>query len=250
MQSLHRIILLVAAAVSLLLAAGTYLLFSGFGDHMMQKTAFSQGRIVASLTFSNMFQLMSQGWNREQIVNFTRGATDALAGSPLRIEFHRAEAVNRDYGEVAQPAPDTALAEALRTGRAKEIDLPSGGRYIQPLLASETCLGCHPRARKGEILGAITVHAKYDKFIDDTRKLLMIILLLMTPVPFLAAMAVVVYLDRRMQRFVGQIDAAMLASGSAAPDFSGVDPLCAELDGVLDRFKRLAGRSGAVPPAN
>lgn len=250
MQSLHRIILLVAAAVSLLLAAGTYLLFSGFGDHMMQKAAFSQGRIVASLTFSNMFQLMSQGWNREQVVTFTRSATDALAGSPLRIEFHRTEAVARDHGEVAQPAPDAALADALRTGRSKEIAVPGGGRYIQPLVAEQACLSCHPKARKGEILGAITVEAKYDKFIDDTRKLLMLILLVMTPVPFLAAMAVVVYLDRRMQRFVGQIDAALESAGSAAPNFSGVDPHCAELDSVLDRFKRLAGRSGAVPPAN
>jgi len=250
MQSLHRIILLVAAAVSLLLAAGTYLLFSGFGDYMMQKAAFSQGRIVSSLTFSNMFQLMNQGWKREQVVAFTRGATDALAGSPLRIEFYRAEAVARDYGAVAQPVPDAALAEALRTGRAKEIALPGGGRYIYPLVAEQTCLSCHSKARKGEILGAITVVAKYEKFIDDTRKLLMLILLLMTPVPFIAAVVVVVYLDRRMQRFVGQIDAAMESAGGAAPDFSGVDPHCAELDSVLDRFKRLAGRSGAAPPAN
>jgi len=248
MRSLNRMILAVAAAVSLVLMVGVYLLFSGFGDHMMQKAAFSQGRIVSSLTFSNMFQLMSQGWNREQVVTFTRGATDALAGSPLRIDFYRTEVVARDHGEVAQPAPDAALADALRTGRAKEIALPGGGRYIQPLVASETCLSCHPKARKGEILGAITVEAKYDKFLDDTRKLLMLILLVMTPVPFLAGMAVAVYLDRRVHRFVGQIDAAIDASGGAAPDFSGVRTRWTELDAVLDRFKRLSIRPGSAPP--
>lgn len=243
MQSLHRLILLVAAAVSLLLAAGTYLVFSGFGDHMMQKAVFSQGRMVAALTFSNMFQLMSQGWKREQVIAFTRSATDSLAGSPLSIQFYRGEAVARDHGEVAQPEPDAALADALRTGRAKEIAVPGGGRYIQPLPAQEVCLSCHPKARKGEILGVITVEAKYDKFLDDTRKLLMLILLVMTPVPFLAALAVVVYLDRRVRRFVGQIDAATAAAADGAPDFSGVRPYCAELDLILQRFKRLAARA-------
>ena len=245
MKSLNKIILLVAAVVSLLMVVGVYLLFSGFGDRMMQKAAFSQSQIVAKLTFSNMFQLMSQGWKRDQVIAFTRSATNSLDGTPLSIDFYRGELVNALYGEVAQAAPSDEVLQAMRTKRPREVATEQGGRYIYPMVVDERCLACHGNTRKGDVLGVITVEAKYDAFIDDSRKLLMLVLLLLAPTPFVAAWLVTRYLDSRINRFTKRVDQALDKADAAgnAPDFAAVRPSWHELDDILERFKRLAGRN-------
>ena len=243
MKSLSKIILFVAALVSLLLVVGIYALFSGFGERMMQHAAFARSEVAARLTFSNMFQLMTQGWKREQVLAFTRSATDSLAGSPLRIQFHRGEPVGRDYGAAAaQGAPDQAVTEALRTGRSAEVLTPTGARFVYALKAEESCLRCHAKAAKGEVLGVISVETRYEQYMGDTRKLLMLILVLLAPLPFIAAWIVAVYFDRRVDRFVGAIDAALDSAPGGQPDFNSVKPSWAEMDDILARFKRMAGR--------
>lgn len=243
MKSLNRMILLVAAAVSVLLVFGIYLLFSGFGDRMMQKAAFSQSAVVAKLTFSSMFQLMNQGWTRDQVIAFTDSAVDSLGESPMRIEFHRSELVSRQYGEVPQAAMNDDLAKVMASGRPREVAGDKGGRYFYPLIADERCLSCHAGIKKGDVLGAITVEASFDRFIDDTRKLLMMILLLMTPAPFLAAWLVTLYIDSRVNRFTGDLDAVLDEAGKTGqpPDFTRIRPAWHELDDILERMKRLVG---------
>lgn len=242
MKSLSKIILSVAALVSLGLVAGIYTLFSGFGERMMQRAAFSQSQVVARLTFSNMYQLMNQGWKRDQVVTFAKSATDSLVGSPLKIQFYRGEAVSRTFGQVIQSPPDAAVADALRTGRSSEVASAEGARFVYALKAEPSCLSCHVKAAKGDILGVIAVESRYGKFMEDSRKLLMLILVLLVPTPFIAAWLVAVYFDRKVDRFVEQIDAVLDRSGEGKPDFAGVNPAWSELELILQRFKRMAGR--------
>jgi hypothetical protein len=244
MKSLNKVILLVAAAVSLFMLVGVYLLFSGFGDRMMQQAAFSQSSVVANLTFSNMFQLMNQGWKRDQVIEFSQNATKSLAGSPLRIDFYRGDLVSKRYGSVSQPPMSSELERAMRTGKPVEVALEQGGRYIYPLVADQRCLSCHENVKVGNVMGAITVDASYDKFINDARQLLMLILFMLAPLPFIAAWLVTIYLDSRINRFVRQVDGVIgrAETSGAALDFSVVKPTWSELDEILDRFKRIASR--------
>jgi hypothetical protein len=241
-KSLNKIILSVAAIVSVLMVVAVYFLFSGFGERMMQKAAFSQASIVSRLTFSNMFQLMNQGWKRDQVVAFTHSATQSLADSPLRIEFYRGELVEKQYGSIAQPAMTPTLEKALRSGRPQETATPSGGLYVYPLLADQRCLSCHENVQLKQVMGAITVEARYEKFIDDTRKLLMIILMILAPAPFIAAWLVTIYLDNRINRFVDGIDAALERSRASGEklDFTAVKPAWGELEEILERIKKVA----------
>jgi hypothetical protein len=244
MKSLNKVILLVAALVSIIMVVGVYMLFSGFGDRMMQKAAFSQSSIVAKLTFSNMFQLMNQGWKRDQVIAFTESATKSLSGSPLQIGFYRGDLVNQKYGEILQPPMSPELEKAMRTGKPLEIAMPQGGRYIYPLVADQRCLSCHENVKVGNVMGAITVDSSYDKFIDDTRQLLMLILLMLAPMPFIAAWLVTIYLDSRINRFIRQVDSAIgkAETSNTVPNFDPVKPSWSELDEILNCFKRLGAR--------
>jgi hypothetical protein len=245
MNSLNKVILLVAAVVSLVMLVGVYLLIVGFGERMMQSAALSQSSTVSRLTFENMYQLMLQGWKRDQVIAFTEKTTKSLAGEPLRIQFYRGEVVDQLYGPVKQNPITPELEKVMRTGKPLEVATPKGGRYIYPLVADKRCMGCHQNAKIGEVMGAITVDTQYDQFIDDSRQLVMIVLLILAPLPFIAAWLVTVYLHNRMHRFVVQIDSALLQSdkdGGKPVDLSNVKPAWSELDEILDCFKRLAAR--------
>lgn len=247
MKSMARLILLVAGAVSIALMVGIYLMFNGFGDRMLQQAAFSQSQTVARLTFSSMFQLMSQGWKREQVMAFAANSAKAVENMPLTIEFYRGEPVSRQYGAVPQAEPDAQLANAMRTGRPQEIATEKGVRYLFPLVAEAQCLACHTQAKKGDVLGTITVRTQYDHFIDTSSQHLMLVLLLLAPIPFVAAWVVALLLHNRMENFAEQVDKVITAQAGGTPDFSRVDPYCSELDEILDKFKKLAGKQ--TPPA-
>lgn len=243
MKSVSKLILVVAGLVSVGLMVAFYFLFTGFSTYAMQRAALSQARIVSNLTFSDMFQLMNKGWNREQVLDFTRSAVGSVRDSPVRIEFWRGERVNQRFGVVPQEAPDRHVATVLRTGRSQEVATEQGGRYIYALVAEDKCLGCHDNARKGEVLGAIAVEAGFEGFMRDTRKLLLVVLLLIVPLPFIAGWLVALYLHSRMERFTEELDgviAGVEGQPGAGPDFAQVKPAFLELDEILERVRRLA----------
>ncbi|GEM_PF-1839146 len=244
MRSMNRLILMIAGLVSLLMVVGTYLIFSGFGDKMLQRAAFSQSHALAHLTFSNMFQLMSRGWSREEVISFTDHATRSVDKTPIRVEFYRAPGVSNEFGSPAvQAAPDEALQAALSSGNPREIPGVDGVRFIYPLVAEASCLSCHQASKVGDVMGAITVHSRYDDAINTSRKILMLVLLLLSPVPFVAAWLVTLYLDSRFNRFVDDVNQAIArAQEDKSVDLSGIQPGLEELDEVLESFKKMACR--------
>lgn len=239
-KSINRLILMIAAAVSLALLAGGYAVFSGFGDRMLQQSAFSKSHAVAHLTFTSMYQLMSRGWKREDVLAFTDLSTRSVDGADIRLSFYRGDKVSALYGPIPQEAATPEQAEVMRTGKAKEIPTDSGVRYVFPMRAEAFCLRCHGNAQEKEVLGVITVQTRYDGIIEKTRELLLLVLLLLTPLPFVAAWLVALLIHHRILGFEAQIDAAMGQDGR--PDLDKVDPGFEELREILRRFKKLAER--------
>ena len=68
---------------------------------------------------------------------------------------------------------------------------------------------------------------------------------LFIPIPFVLAWLLVAFLDARLEHFTEQLDQAMDQADKTGgkPDFSAVRPPFSELDELLDRFKRLVGKS-------
>jgi hypothetical protein len=249
MKSLKRIILVIAAVLSLALALSVYFLYSGVDNLVMQRTALAQAETVARLTTSNMNQLMMQGWKHDQVSTFTKSATDTLTHGHIDIDFHRGDLVAILFGQAKQKELDKEQAEAMNTGQPRSMATQDGGRYIYPLVAQGVCLKCHTNAHEGDVLGVVTVASSFDKSVGDARMLVMVVLLFFAPMPLVAAWLLVIYLDSRLERFSGQLDQALDRADQAGgrPDLSGVRPAFSELDDLLVRFKRLIAGPGKQP---
>ena len=240
MLSISRFVLAVSIAVSLLLVGGTYFLLSGFGDKMLQQSTAQHIQSLAKVTFTSMYQVMNQGWKREQVIAFADNVAHSVVGTPMRIEFHRSDVVSKQFGVIRLDASDEQLADAMRTGREKESTSNEGMRFLLPMSAKTECLACHTNAKKGDVLGVIDIHAGYGELMGNTRLHLMLVLLLLAPLPLMAGFIVSVVLDSRVNNFVNQLDEAIdRAQPGQAPDFNSVEIRFAEFRELLGHFKRL-----------
>ncbi|MEW5789193.1 MAG: hypothetical protein AB1899_15205 [Pseudomonadota bacterium] len=240
MLSISRLVLAASVAVSLLLVGGTYLLLTGFGDRMLQQTTAQHLQSLGKVTFTSMYQVMNQGWKRDQVVSFADGVAKSVVGTPMQIEFHRGEVVNSQFGAVRDANSDDVIAQAMQTGRDKEISSPDGIRFLYPMKANAECLACHTSAKKGDVLGVIDIRAGYGEVMGNTRTHLMLVLLLLAPIPLVIGFVLSVMLDSRMHGFVNQLDDAIdKAQPGKAPDFNAVNVKFAEFRELLGHFKRL-----------
>ncbi|MFZ5484493.1 MAG: hypothetical protein ACOZB0_09715 [Pseudomonadota bacterium] len=240
MQSFARLILWVAAAVSCLLLVASYYFFTGFSEQMMKKSAYQQADTIAQITFSSMYQLMSQGWKRDQVITFADHAAASVANTPTRITFYRAEPVSRQYGAVNGQALDAEAQAALESGRPRQVDGDKALTYHLPLVAQDNCLRCHSQAKRGDVLGLITVRTEFGDRVKENRLHMLLVLVLLAPLPFVAALLVAVHLDRRFEDFaagLGAVEADMKAGHPA--DFSKVPVNYREFQDVLTRIRGL-----------
>ncbi len=240
MLSISRLVLAVSVAVTFLLVGGTYFLLSGFGDRMLQQSTSLHAQSLAKVTYTSMYQVMNQGWKREQVVAFADSVANSVVGAPLKIDFHRSELVSQQYGAVRAAAADAEVEHAMKTGRRLDSATPEGSRFLLPMKANKECLSCHTNAKKDDVLGVIEIRASYGELIGDTRMHLMLVLLLLAPLPLVAGFIIAVMLDSRMNHFVQQLDEAIdKAEPGKAPNFNAVKVRFAEYRELLGHFKRL-----------
>jgi hypothetical protein len=240
MLSISRLVLIVSVVVSLLLVGGTYLLLSGFGDRMLHQSTALHIQSLAKVSFTSMYQVMNQGWKREQVQSFADSVGRSVVGSPMSIVFHRSDLVNSKFGAMGKEESDAAVAQAMKTGRGQEIAGQQGIRFLFPMNANSECLSCHTNAKKGDVLGVIDIKAGYGELMGNTRTHLMLVLLLLAPLPLFAGFIIAVILDGRVHRFVRELDEAIdNAKPGQAPDFGAVQVHFAEFRELLGHFKRL-----------
>jgi hypothetical protein len=117
----------------------------------------TSARMLAK-TVADSVSALTEGGEIDQLETF-------LASLKERDELGPVHAVRgpvcvADYGEREGAAPeDDADVQALNSGEpVKIVDSAAHRiRYILPMLARESCLGCHASAKQGDVLGADSV---------------------------------------------------------------------------------------------
>lgn len=121
------------------------------------------------------------------------------------IEVYRGEIVEGLFGTIEQPRMDKGLMDVFASG--KETTLKEGDvvRYILPLKARQECLKCHKNARIGDVLGLIDVRDDLTPILQEARKKLLFILIIISPLPILGAYIVARAITRRIEGPLGHL---------------------------------------------
>jgi len=246
-KSLQGFILSASVLTALLFFGGSYWLFTRVHQDALQKAAVEQAGVLARMAFQSMTQVMFAGWDRGQLLEFAEATRASLAGSRSSITLYRGELVAEHYGVLDQPPKDELATAALQRGEIGQAVVHGDMvRYVFPLKAEPRCLVCHGNARIGDVLGAIDVRQDMAGSFGAARDEFLGTMLWVAPLPFLAALLIVLRLNVRIGRSVDTLR-RRVESISRVDDLRHFNEDRAslgfrELDAVFDQVSHVAHR--------
>ncbi len=205
-MKVRNFILATSAAVGTVFLSGSWWAISEGFEGSFREHARSQAEDVARLTFSAMYEIMSQGWTREQAERFLANVRSGPGWKGFRVEIYRGPLVEETYGVIDQPDPSPDVRRALDHGERRESIADDAHRSVFPLKAEAHCLGCHTNAREGMVLGAIEVRQPYGGVLESARMNYYMAAVPSLLLGLLLASGAVWWVGRRISRSVNEVE--------------------------------------------
>ena len=202
-RSIKGLLLAAGAVFSIAIFAATIFVVSGIYDRSVRDDSVEDASAFAELTFNAMFELMSTGWNRQQMEAYVRAIQKSVDHTQRQIDIYRGPKVSELFGEIAQKAPDAEILRALKDGERRHTESGDTIRVVYPLRAQEVCLKCHVNAAANDVLGVIDVTQHVGENIASHRERFTWAFAPIVPVMLIVTLIMVLYIQRRLE---GPID--------------------------------------------
>ncbi|GFO55740.1 GGDEF-domain containing protein [Geomonas sp. Red276] len=192
--------------------------------------------------------LMGKGFSRDELLSLYNESNGKEAPGKNSVQLYRTEVVEQLYGKVDLPA-DSDVAYVLRSGIPLERKEGQEVKSVYPLVAAESCLGCHANARVGSILGALKVRQDLEPITRDAKKKLLPLFFFLSPIPILMAIFISRAVNSRVARSLNELGDKVSQVNSIRDltrlEFN-VAPGFTELDRVFTEVSELVGKIRAV----
>ncbi|MFN2381873.1 MAG: diguanylate cyclase [Guyparkeria sp.] len=249
-RSLRALMVIVALVVSVLVTAAVYLATEAVFTQAVQRASVQNARVLADGTFNAMYQIMRQGWTRDQLNEFL-DSLNQRADPGVVINVYRGARVNELFGRLEQPAPGPNAMAAFETRRTHVDTGAEMVRYDRPLIANAECLQCHVNAQAGDVLGVLSIRQPIGPMIEQAHDDLVDRLMLIVPAPLLAALLIAGLLSwrlgrsvKQLNRSIGQVnrveDLADLRFAGASTGFTEFDEVLSRVDALTDKVRHVA----------
>ncbi|MHB8921287.1 MAG: diguanylate cyclase [Halothiobacillus sp.] len=251
LRSIRLLIVAAALAVSVLVALAMYWTTAEVFDRTVRQSATEMSASLADGTFNAMYQIMRQGWTRAQLNEFLHTIRSQGGDNGAQIELYRGSKVIELFGPISQPEADPLVMSVFSTGQTQTRMHDGVIRYDRPLIAEAQCLRCHTNARAGNVLGVLSIAQPVAALTQKAHQDLFNRLLVIMPIPLLAALLIAVLLGdrmgrslRRLKTAIGRVecveDLAHVRFSDAHMGFSELDDVLVEVDGLTDKLRNLA----------
>ena len=197
-KTIKGFILLASAGVSLVMFTTLYGAITRVYDDAVRESAVEVSETLAQGTFNAMFQVMRQGWTRPQVEEFIHSVQQASAGAPYSIDIYRGDRVTELFGPIVQNHIDGPVLQTFEQATPVTQEIDGILQHTFPLVARDECLRCHVNTRAGEVLGVIDVRQDVGALTTQARNDLLFALLLVSPIPILAALLAVWFFQRKL----------------------------------------------------
>ena len=235
-RTLRGYVLISIMAVSMVVFFSVTLTTTLLYEDVIQRQAAQTSESIAQSTFNSMFQVMRQGWTREDLEVFLAETKDSFSGTPFEIEIYRGARVEALYGAIDQPEPDAEIQRTFQDGEHHLSGADNIIRRLYPLKARGECLQCHTNVEVGDVLGVIEITQDLRPFSHDIRQNYIALFIIAAMLIIFAALAISasisVRIKQSMQRFKNQ-----LKDVNSVKDFRELDTK--KVDFYFDELTRL-----------
>lgn len=189
-KSLKRTMLL-GAVISAALVFVIILIISSkvFTQNIKQQSEHTSETLI-SLSFNNMYQIMSKGWSRQELQNYLNNMEQTFEKQGLKFSLYRANIVNAQFGQFnsnISPEMFPIFKQVELSKLPSTIETDAGIQIFRPLIAKDLCLKCHTQAKVGDVLGIMSVEQPVNDTINAARNDFIIMLLIIMPLPMAIA---------------------------------------------------------------
>ncbi|MCS7205320.1 MAG: EAL domain-containing protein [Leptospiraceae bacterium] len=118
-------------------------------------------RQISLRTFDSMYQIMSRGWTKEELINFLHNLKQKNLTSKEKIFIYRSSLVDEQFGTISFDfGPSKEREELIKSVLKEKNEVIKNNDdtfyFAKPLKAEATCLQCH-RVKPDDVLGIVIV---------------------------------------------------------------------------------------------
>lgn len=205
--SIRKIILLGALTASLLIFIGSYFFSSKLFENSIVENNHRVAVTFSRLTFDNMYQIMSEGWTREQLTQFLEKTQKTYKLSNINIDIFRSEVVSKQFGSIPQnlekfPKLKKRLDQVFLDKKPLSLTDDTILDSLFPLKAEKKCLVCHTQAKVGDVLGVMHFRQDMGQVISDANQRFLFFFLLLLPLPIFVAYLITLKLGGFLEKVI------------------------------------------------
>lgn len=203
-----------------------FLVFYLFSSYIHTNLAISENQKISEALskqiFNSMYQVMRQGWSREQLQDFINVTKDSFEGSSYSVDIFRGKKVEEIFGKIDQAFVSEDIQKVFDTKeKLFELDKKSM-KSVMPIIANNECVKCHTNSKEGDILGAVKVDYNFEKIVSSTQSKYLLFSLIILPLMFLISYYVSLKILKRINfsidNFKGKIE-----SVNSVKEFKNID---------------------------
>lgn len=253
-KNLKQTMLIGAIVTALAVFTITLIAASQIFTQSYTQQSVANAKTLSQLSFDNMYQLMSKGWSREQLLAFRADLKQTYEEHQMAFSIYRSQIVNDQFGYLASDVSETMqpyFREVLRTQQPMEVKTDDWVRSFRPLIAQQACLQCHTQAQAGAVLGIMGIEQNIGQVLKPARNEFVVWMLLLMPIPVLLAIWVGRGFSKSLLNSVHDLnqqvlsinqidDLKNLAHDKSVFDYAEFDQLNISLNQLGDKIKNIA----------
>ncbi|MBI2354894.1 MAG: hypothetical protein HYV06_07685 [Deltaproteobacteria bacterium] len=221
--------MIVSAVTFLTVIATVSWIFLHQAEDVSERNSIAMARQI----LGSISQSMAEGRNLSEMTTCLESYQRSLPGR-YKIVLHRGNAVNRSM-PLPPPGENSILGKAFSEGRTIHQRTLNTIEHVFPLKAESRCLGCHPGARAGDVLGVLAISENITENRNAFLRKFFLSFFLLLPIPFLMSFSVSRFVNSHLGDAVGRLDRKVRSVNSV----SDLTKLEMELEGEDHRFREL-----------
>lgn len=191
----------------------------------------SNSSSIAKQVFLLITEAMQNGKNLEEMTEII-SEHQQLLPERYTIVIQPGKAIK---AEADSKGADELVQKAFSHGESSLTRTINDLEHVFPLKAEAKCLGCHPAAKVGEVMGVLSIKEEMIGFRRSFLHKFFTIFFIFLPIPFLMSFSVSRFVNAHLGEAIGRLDQKIRSVNSMAD----LTKLEAELEGEAYRFREL-----------
>ncbi len=248
-RSLRLATFLITLSILLLSLGAVYFLLWSMVKKSAENMAEMTAKGISRQVFSSMYQVMSRGWKRSDVIEFLRALEVSYTDTPLSVNIYRGDKVVKLFGIVPEPQRDDVIKKAFKLKLPASQVKGSIYRYAEPVTARSECLRCHVNAREGDVLGVVETKIDMSSMFSKIRNTFFISSLFIIPLGIGTSVWVSLLFMRSIRRIKENVESSVESIkrvedieklAEAEIPYKEFEELNSSLKGLAERIREIA----------